>query len=153
MKHFLEPREQKLGRKMHKKRPQLLMAGTLILHDNAHLHIADVVTKKLPDYGWEVLPLALYSPDISPPDFDLFPKLKGPMRRFFLSGRAFYRQYPSYSTHEWMWCLGWNNNASQTLGLCHREQGDYIEDVCVCVCVFQCQPTALLRASGSMQGG
>ena len=24
---------------------------------------------------------------------------------------------------------------------------------CVCVCVFQCQPTALLRASGSMQGG
>ena len=25
--------------------------------------------------------------------------------------------------------------------------------VCVCVCVFECQPTALLRASGSAQGG
>ena len=25
--------------------------------------------------------------------------------------------------------------------------------VCVCVCVFQCQPPALLRASGSAQGG
>ena len=25
--------------------------------------------------------------------------------------------------------------------------------VCVCVCVFQCQPIALLRASGSMQSG
>ena len=25
--------------------------------------------------------------------------------------------------------------------------------MCVCVCVFECQPTALLRASGSTQGG
>ena len=28
---------------------------------------------------------------------------------------------------------------------------DYYNNVCVCV--FQCQPTALLRASGSTQGG
>ena len=48
----------KLRRKMHKNRPQLLMAGPLILHDSAHSHIADVVTKKLRDYGWEVLPHA-----------------------------------------------------------------------------------------------
>ena len=33
---------QKLCRKVHKNRPQLLMAGRLILHDNAHLHIVDV---------------------------------------------------------------------------------------------------------------
>ena len=26
-------------------------------------------------------------------------------------------------------------------------------NACNCVCVFQCQPTALLRASGSAQGG
>ena len=26
-------------------------------------------------------------------------------------------------------------------------------EMCVCVCVFQCQPTALLHASGSAQGG
>ena len=55
VKNFLEPREQKLGRKMHKNRLKLLVAGLLILHDNACPHIADIVTKKLGDYGWEVL--------------------------------------------------------------------------------------------------
>ena len=87
---------------MHKNRPQLLVAGALILQDNARLHIAYIVTKKLHDYGWEVLPRAPYSPDISPADFGLFPKLIESMRgrRFFFSGRVFYRRYPSYSTHE-----------------------------------------------------
>ena len=54
-------------------RPQLLVAGPFILHDNARPHTADVVTKKLGDNGWEVLPHVSYSPDTSPPDFDLFP--------------------------------------------------------------------------------
>ena len=65
---------------MHKNRPQLLLAGPLILHDNVRPHITDLVTKKLCDYGWEVIPHAPYSPDMSQPDFDLFPKLKEPMR-------------------------------------------------------------------------
>ena len=30
--------------------------------------------------GWEVLDHPPYSPDLSPPDFDLFPKLKEPLR-------------------------------------------------------------------------
>ena len=60
---------------MNKNRSLLLIAGPLILHDNARPHFADVVTKKLRDNGWEVLSNALYSPDMSPPDFDLFPKL------------------------------------------------------------------------------
>ena len=58
----LEAREQTLRRKMHKNRPQLLVAGPLILHDNTRPHEP-------------------YSPDMSPSDFDLFPKLKEPMRR------------------------------------------------------------------------
>ena len=70
VKNFLEPREQKLGRKMHKNRPQLLLAGPLILQDHARPYIADVVAKKLCDYGWEMLPHAPYSPE----------KLKEPMR-------------------------------------------------------------------------
>ena len=52
------------------------MSGPLILHDKARPHIADVVTKKLRDYGWEVLPHAPFSPDLSQPDFNLAPKLK-----------------------------------------------------------------------------
>ena len=59
-----------------KNRPQLFVARPLILHDSARLHIADVVTKKLSDYGWEVLPHVPYSPDMSPPDLEIFPKLR-----------------------------------------------------------------------------
>ncbi|PSN33184.1 hypothetical protein C0J52_27393, partial [Blattella germanica] len=71
---------QNLRRKMHKTRPQLLEAGPLILHDTARPHIALVVVEKLREYGWKVLPHPPYSSDMSPPDFDLFPKLKEPMR-------------------------------------------------------------------------
>jgi len=71
---------QELCRKMHKNRPDLLRDGPLILHTNACPHLENVVTDLLSKYEWEVLPHAPYSPDMSPPDFDLFPKLKEPMR-------------------------------------------------------------------------
>jgi len=67
---------QKLRRKMHVNRPDLLENGVLILHDNARPHIGKVVRELLDRYNWEVLPHPPYSPDMSPPDFDLFPKLK-----------------------------------------------------------------------------
>ena len=77
----------KLRRKMHKNWTQLLVAGPITLHDNARPHIADVVTKNR-DCGWDVLPHAPNSPDMSPPDFYLFPKLKELMRgTFFFSGK------------------------------------------------------------------
>ena len=69
-KNFLEPREQKLRRKMHENRPHLLVAGPLILRDNADAQSADVVTEILREYVREVLPHAPYSSDMSPPDFD-----------------------------------------------------------------------------------
>jgi len=65
---------------MHKNRAKLLSNGSLILHDNARPYVANVVTEKLLEYGWKVLPHPPYRPDLSPPDFDLFPKLKKPMR-------------------------------------------------------------------------
>ena len=61
---------------MHANRPDLLENGVLILHDNARPHIAKDVRELLDGYSWEVLPHPSYSPDMSPPDFDLFPKLK-----------------------------------------------------------------------------
>ena len=54
---------------MHKNWPRLLVPGP---------RISDVLTKILRDYGWEVLPHAPYIPDMSPLDFDLFPKVKEP---------------------------------------------------------------------------
>jgi hypothetical protein len=51
----------------------LLENGVLILHDNAWPHLGKDVCELL-------LPHPLYSPDMSPPDFNLFPKLKIDMR-------------------------------------------------------------------------
>ena len=71
---------QKLRRKMHANRPDLLENGVLILHDSARPHLGKDVRELLDEYSWEVLPHPPYSPDVSLPDFDLFPKLKINMR-------------------------------------------------------------------------
>ena len=65
---------------LQKKRPQLLQTRTHILHDNASCHACNIVTKLLASYEWEVLSHPLYSQDVSPPDFDLFPRIKEPLR-------------------------------------------------------------------------
>jgi hypothetical protein len=41
--------------------------------------MATLISDILHKYQWEVLPHPLYSPDMSPTDFDLFPKLKEPL--------------------------------------------------------------------------
>ena len=63
---------------MHKIQLDLLRNGRLILHDNTCRYMRKVVTDFLSKYEWEVLPFALYSPDISLLDFDLLHKLKEP---------------------------------------------------------------------------
>jgi histone-lysine N-methyltransferase SETMAR len=67
---------QKQRRKMHANRPDLLENGVLILHDNARPHLGKDISELLDGYSWEVLNHPPNSPDMSPPDFDLFPKLK-----------------------------------------------------------------------------
>jgi len=52
----------------------------IILHDNARPHVADVVNQLLARWQWEVLYYPLYSPDISPCNLDLIPKVKEPLR-------------------------------------------------------------------------
>jgi histone-lysine N-methyltransferase SETMAR len=63
-----------------KKRPRTLEQGLLLLHDNASPHKGRMVQELLADYGWEVLPHPPYSPDLSPCDYDLFPKMKNQLR-------------------------------------------------------------------------
>jgi len=71
---------QNLRWKMHANRPDLLENGVLILHDNTWPHLDKDVRELLDRYSWDVLPHPPYSPNMSPPDFDLFPKLKINMR-------------------------------------------------------------------------
>jgi len=66
--------------KIRQKRSAMFDAGVLLLHDNARPHASRAVSEILEKYGWQVLPHPPYSPDMSPPDFDLFPQLKKPLR-------------------------------------------------------------------------
>jgi transposase len=58
----------------------MFVAGVLILQDNARPHASGAVSEILEKYGWQVFPHPPYSPDMSRPDFYLFPKLKKPLR-------------------------------------------------------------------------
>jgi len=58
----------------------MFTASVLILHDNTRPHASGTVSEILKKYGWQVLPHPPYSPDMSPPEFDLFPKLKKLLR-------------------------------------------------------------------------
>ena len=49
-------------------------------HINAQPHASGAVLEILEKYGWQVLPSPPYRSDMSPPTFDLFPKLKEPPR-------------------------------------------------------------------------
>ncbi|PSN40817.1 hypothetical protein C0J52_21988 [Blattella germanica] len=53
--------------------------NAIILHDNATAHEAEILKTRLQCCRWEVLNQSPpYSPDLSPCDFDLIPKLKVP---------------------------------------------------------------------------
>ena len=69
-----------LRQAIHRKTGGLLAAGPIILHDNATPHGAVNETSLLRRYEWEILEHLPYSPDISPCDFDLFPKINEDMR-------------------------------------------------------------------------
>ena len=58
----------------------------MLHHDNAPCHTAITVIEFLAKKGFPVVPQPPYSPDLSPCDFFLFPKLK-----FHLKGRHFER--------------------------------------------------------------
>ena len=44
----------------------------IVLHDNAHPHIAEPVKETLEVLYWDVLPHPPYSPDIAPSDYHSF---------------------------------------------------------------------------------
>ncbi|KAJ4432043.1 hypothetical protein ANN_20657 [Periplaneta americana] len=64
-----------LRRKRH-----LAVQNPIILHDNAKSHTAAAVKDLLRRWQWEVLEHPAYSSDMSPCDYDLFAKVKEPLR-------------------------------------------------------------------------
>ena len=74
---------ERLRKKVVRVRPSIANNWTLH-HDNAPCHMAISVIEFLAKKGIPVVPQPPYSPDLSPCDFFLFPKLK-----FHLKGRHF----------------------------------------------------------------
>ena len=59
-----------------KRRPRTSVRGIKLLHDNAPAHKYTTVQEYLKESGLDVLDHPPYSPDLSPCDFWLFPRLK-----------------------------------------------------------------------------
>ena len=59
-----------------KRRPRTGVRGIKLLHDNAPAHKSATVHEYLKESGLDVLDRPPYSPDLSPCDFWLFPRLK-----------------------------------------------------------------------------
>ena len=59
-----------------KRRPYTGVRGIKLLHDNAPAHKSATVQEYLKESGLNVLDHPAYSPDLSPCDFWLFPRLK-----------------------------------------------------------------------------
>ena len=52
----------------------------MLHHNNAPAHASLLVTNYLTKHCTTVVPHALYSPDLAPPDFYLFPKMKSTLK-------------------------------------------------------------------------
>lgn len=71
---------EKLRPSIRKKRSDLLERKVILLHDNASPHCKANVVDLLESWDWEILSHPAYSPDLSPCDFHLFPRLKNLLR-------------------------------------------------------------------------
>jgi transposase len=58
----------------------LVGSEPVIRDDNARPHTVDAVKDLLCRWRWEILEHPPYSPDMSPHDYDLFAKMKEPLR-------------------------------------------------------------------------
>jgi len=64
-----------------RKRPEVWRNNTWMLHhDNAPAHASLLTREFLTKHGTAVVPQPLYSPDLAPADFLLFPKLKSSLK-------------------------------------------------------------------------
>ena len=85
-----------------KRRPCTSVRGIKLLHDNASAHKSAMVQEYLKESGLDVLDHPPYSPDLSPCDFWLFPRLKKIMagHHFELDESKIHIQSNLYVTYE-----------------------------------------------------
>ncbi len=67
-----------------KKRPGKLSRNVFLIHDNATPHTAGFITSLLADFQWDVFQHPVYSSNLAPSDYHLFPALHR-----WLGGRRF----------------------------------------------------------------
>ncbi|CAI5770974.1 Hypothetical predicted protein [Podarcis lilfordi] len=75
---------QKLRKAIKIEKHGILTKGVCLLQDNASIHNLHVTQTEARSCGYEILPHPLYSPDLAPLDFHLFPTTK-----LFLKGKLF----------------------------------------------------------------
>ena len=63
-----------------RKLPNLLNSHPIVLHDDDRSHISALVLNLLRRLNWDILEHLQYFPDMSPCDFDLFAKMKFPLK-------------------------------------------------------------------------
>ena len=112
-----------------KKRPDLAKQGVILLQDNAAPHRHHKVKDALQKWGWETLAHPPYSPDWSPCDFFLFPRVKEHLRgKRFPDVEAINSAYASRLRD-----LARSGLEDGIFGLIHRwekcvqRNGDYVE--------------------------
>ena len=65
---------------LRRKRLQTIENGSLVLHDNARCPVANRVHSLIRRWKWQLLQHPPNSPDMSPCEYDLFSKIKEPLR-------------------------------------------------------------------------
>jgi histone-lysine N-methyltransferase SETMAR len=75
----------RLKTELQEKCPWLAHRKILFHYDNAPAHSSGVVAAKLMELGFQLVPHPLFSPDLAPSDYYLFPNMKK-----LLAGRRFY---------------------------------------------------------------
>ena len=65
---------------LRRKQWHLVVQNPMILHDNARSHTIASVTDLLHQWQWEILEYPPYSSNMSPCDYNLFTKVKEPLR-------------------------------------------------------------------------
>ena len=77
--YFCHILENNLRPALRRRHPHFLQNPPIILQDNVRAYMAHPVADLYRHWGWEVLFHPPHSPDLSPCDYDLIPKLKEPL--------------------------------------------------------------------------